>query len=108
MNRPAQTAYTREAHAGIPELAPDLIARGHGDRRRHEDLARAGLRTPTSYSQAVPIAVPRLRLLEARLDIVHGRHRTARRGLDRALRDAQRFGMPWEQAEARRRTASLG
>jgi hypothetical protein len=38
---------------------------------------------------------------------MHGRHRTGRRRLDRALRKAQALGMPWERAEARRRMAAL-
>lgn len=62
---------------------------------------------PWRPTRAVPIAVPRLWLLKARLDVNHGRHRTGRRGFDHALREAQRLGMPWEQAEARRRMASL-
>jgi hypothetical protein len=107
-NRPTQSAYAFEGHAGVPELALDLIERGYGHPRSLADLARAGLQTLASYARAVPIAVPRLRLLRARLDVIHGHHRAGRRGFERALRAAQRLGMPWEQAEAGRRISSLG
>ncbi len=51
----------------------DLIERGHGDRRALEDVPRAGLQAVANYTRALRIAVPRLRLLEARLDVFHSR-----------------------------------
>jgi DNA-binding SARP family transcriptional activator/predicted ATPase len=106
-NRPSPSAYTLEAHAGVPELAVELIEHGRGDRRALEQMAGTGVHVLAAYARAVPIAVPRVHLLQARLRAGRGQLGAARRGFDRAQRQAQRLGLPWEQAEAGRRKASL-
>jgi hypothetical protein len=99
-------AYAAEAYTGVPETALDLITAGRGGRGDLDDIVDRGLAGLRTYVRAVPIAAPRRDLIAGRTARLHGRERTARRLLLRALRRAEDLGMPWEAAQARVHLAS--
>lgn len=105
--RPAPSMYTVDAHAGPPELTADLLEDDHAAPVDLDAIAHRGLTVLRSYAAAVPIATPRLHLVNGRLEYLRGRHAAARRSFDRAGRTAERFGMPWEAQEAARRLAAI-
>jgi hypothetical protein len=98
--------YAAEAYIGVPETAVDLIAAGHEDRETLDSILGRGQAVLRTYVRAVPIAAPRRDLIAGRTARLHGRERTARRLLLRALRRAEDLGMPWEAAQARVHLAS--
>lgn len=105
-DRPAFSAYTVEAHTGVPEVALDLIAAGQGDRRHLEAVIGRSRAVLETHARAVPIAVPRRDLIAGRAARMHGRERAAQRLLARALQRAEQLNMPWEAAQARHLLAS--
>ena len=90
----------------MPQLALDILEVESGNDLLDAIVRRGGavLRT---YSAGVPIAVPRLHLIEGRLAHVDGRYGAARRAYDRATRAAERLGMPWEAQEATRHRRAM-
>ena len=105
-DRPAYVAYAAEAFTGVPEVALDLIAAGHGDRHGLDGIIDRGLVGLRTYVRAVPIAAPRRDLIAGRAARMHGRERSARRLLQRALHRAGDLAMPWEAAQARSHLAT--
>lgn len=105
-DRPAYSAYAAEAYTGVPEAALDFIAARHQDQRTFDGIIDRGLAGLRTYVRAVPIAAPRRDLIAGRAARQHGRERTARRLLHRALRRAEALGMPWEAQQARIQLAS--
>ena len=102
----AYLAYAAKAYTGVPETALDPIAAGHGDRHELDGIVERGLTGLRTYVRAVPLAAPRRNLIAGRAARLHGRDRTARRLLLRALHRAEDLGMPWEAAQARVHLAS--
>lgn len=104
---PVLSVYLVDAHAGVPELALDLLESDHTDAVNLDAIVGRGLAALRPYAAGVPIAQPRLHLAEARRAQLDGRYWAARRAYDRAARTAQRLGMPWEAQEAARRRDTM-
>jgi tetratricopeptide (TPR) repeat protein len=100
---PSFAPYTLEAHAGIPEVSLALLERGQPPGTDPAELratAAAGLRRLRRYARRFPMARPRALACLAWSHRLQGRPAAAARAWARAIREADRLAMPWEQANA--------
>ena len=99
--------HALEGHAGVAELALDLVEQGV---RVPEALALAHRWLPVvrRFAWSVPIARPRLHLIQGRLALAAGRQGAALRQLRKARAWAERLGMPHELEQARDGWATEG
>jgi predicted ATPase/DNA-binding SARP family transcriptional activator len=102
---PSFATYTLEAHAGIPEVSLALLECGQPpgtDPAEPRATAAAGLRRLRRYARRFPMARPRALACLAWSHRLQGRPAAAARAWARAIREADRLAMPWEQANAHR------
>jgi predicted ATPase/DNA-binding SARP family transcriptional activator len=100
---PSFAPYTLEAHAGVPEVSLALLELGEPpgtDPAEVRATAAAGLRRLRRYARRFPMARPRALACLAWSHRLQGRPAAASRAWARALREADRLVMPWEQASA--------
>jgi hypothetical protein len=100
---PSFTQYTLEAHAGVPDVCIALLARGGAAPVGPAELratAASGLRRLRRYARSYPMARPRALTCLGAQRWLEGRRGAAMRAWARAMREAERLGMPWELARA--------
>jgi DNA-binding SARP family transcriptional activator/predicted ATPase len=96
-----------EPAAGPGEIALDLIDVGFGDRHILDEVVDGSIGLTRRFTRLVPMAAPRLALLEGRAAVAAGEGTPGRRHLERSLAEAERFGMPWEAEQARHHLARI-
>ncbi|MFO7548031.1 MAG: hypothetical protein R6X29_04015, partial [Acidimicrobiia bacterium] len=96
-----------EPAAGPGEIALDLIEAGFGDRRVLDEVIDGSIGLTRRFTGLVPMATPRLALLEGRAAVAAGDGMSGRRHLERAVAEAERLGMPWEANQARHHLARV-
>lgn len=98
-------------YTGLSEaLLATLASRAADDpstRKRLRRMLRSALRRWGRFALVLPVARPRLRLFRALADLERGRLRRAGRGLEKALGDARRHGLPWDVARCHLELAHL-
>ncbi|GGM71799.1 hypothetical protein GCM10007977_086990 [Dactylosporangium sucinum] len=103
--RPSFAQYALEAHAGVVEVGLALLERpaplgaeGEPDPAGIRATVAGALRRLRRYARTFPMARPRALVCLGRARWLAGRPRAATRAWVRAVREAERRGMPYELA----------